>query len=91
MNTFLITFEILFPSLPVQNQIIIDAIKSFGYWAKPTSSVWLIKTYSTKEDVINRLRSSAGPNDKILVMRVGNDWIATHLSEEIVNWMKSGL
>lgn len=91
MNTFLITFELVFPSVGIQENIINDQIKSFGLWARPTSKVWLIKTYLTKEAVIDRLRNASGPNDKILVMRVTNDWIALHLPNEVIIWMKSGL
>lgn len=91
MNTFLISFEIHPPSLPMQRQIIIDSIKSFGYWAIPTNAVFLIKTFNSMEYVMNRIRSFSGPNDKILVMKVTNDWIALHLSNEVINWMKSGL
>ncbi len=91
MNTFLISFEIFAPSLPVQEGILINAIKSFGSWARPTSKIWLIKTYLTREQVMGNLRSQAGPNDSILVMLVSNDWIAINLPNDVINWMKSGL
>ena len=91
MNTFLISFEIFPPSLPAQKEIITNQIKSLGDWARPTSSTWLIKTYSSREYVIDMMKSVAGPNDRILVMRVNNDWIALHLPNDVINWMKSGL
>lgn len=91
MNTFLISFEIFPPSLPIQEGIITNQIKSFGAWARPTSSVWLIKTYSSREYVMDMLKSVAGPKDRILVMRVNDDWIALHLSYDVINWMRSGL
>ncbi len=92
MNTFLISFEIFPPSLPVQEEILIKAIKSFDSWAKPTSKkVWLIKTYLTREQVMDYLKAYIGPNDRILVMLVSNDWIALNLPNEVVNWMKLGL
>jgi hypothetical protein len=91
MNTYLITFELYSPSLPVQEQIITSAIKTFDSWAKPTSKVWLIKTYLTRDQVINYLIDNSGPNDRLLVMSVNNDWIARNLPNDVVNWMKSGL
>ncbi len=91
MNTYLITFDILPPSFPVQESILIDAIKSFGLWARPTSKVWLIKTYSTSEMVMNTLVSKSGPKDRILIMSVDNRWISRNLPTEIVTWMKSGM
>ncbi len=91
MNTFLITFEMLPPSLTVQEEILINAIKSFDSWARPTPKTWLIKTYLTREQVINYLRTYIGPNDRLLVMLVNNDWIAINLPNDVVNWMKSGL
>lgn len=91
MNTYLITYEIHPPSLPLQEGIIINAIKSFPQWARPTNKVWLIKTYLTREQVMDTIRSNAGPNDRILVMLVSNDWISLNLSNDVVNWMKTGL
>lgn len=91
MNTFLITFEIFSPSLAVQEDVFANAIKTFNSWARPTSKTWLIKTYSTREQVIDYLKAYIGPNDRILVMLVNNDWIAINLPNDVVNWMKSGL
>ena len=88
MNTFLISFETYPPSLPVQRGIIENKIRSFGAWARPTSFVWLIKTPFQREIVMNVLRTALGPNDKLLVMKVDNEWIAFHLSKDVVNWMQ---
>ena len=92
MTTFLISFEVRPPSIPgVQETVIRNSIKTFDSWARPLRNVWLIKTYLTREQVIQYLRGSLGPNDKILIMRVSNDWISINLSQEVINWMKSGL
>lgn len=91
MNTYLISFEIFSPSLIIQDEILINAIKSFGSWARPTSKVWLIKTFLSRDQVIDNLISQAGPNDRILVMSVNNDWIARNLPDDVVSWMKSGI
>lgn len=91
MNTFLITYQIFPPSLSLQEEIIINQIRSFNAWARPTGAVWLIKTYYSREFVMDQLKSVAGPNDRLLVMRVSNDWIALHLPTDVINWMKSGL
>lgn len=91
MNTFLITFEILYPSLSVQEDIITTQIKSLGSWARPTSKTWLVKTNYTRDYVMDRLQAVSGPNDRILVMRVDNDWIALHLPNDVITWMKAGL
>ena len=92
MNTFLITFEILPPSSAGQEEVLANGIKTlFNSWARPTSKIWLIKTYLTRKQVIDYLKGYLGPNDRILVMLVNNDWIAINLHNEVVNWMKSGL
>lgn len=91
MNIFLISFDIFPPSLLLQHGIIVNAIKSFGYWAKPTTAVWLIKTFYSKDYVMDRLRASAGPTDRILVMSVNKDWIALHLPNDVINWMQSNI
>ena len=91
MNTFLISFDVFPPSLAVQEVILINAIKSFDSWARPTLKVWLIKTYLDREQVMNHLTAHAGPKDRILIMLVSNDWIANNLPNDVINWMKSGL
>lgn len=91
MNTFLISFEIFPPSFAVQEEILINAIKSFDSWARLTSKVWLIKTYSAREQVMDHLRANAGPNDRIIVMLANNDWVALNLPNDVINWMKLGL
>ena len=91
MNTFLISFETYPPSLALQEGIIINQIKSLGDWAHPTSSIWLIKTFFPREYIMNTIKSVSGPNDRILVMRVNNDWISSNLPNDVINWMKIGL
>ena len=92
MNTFMVSFEIKIPSIPgVQDVVIINAIKTFDSWAHPLNNVWLIKTYFTREQVIQYLRNYLGPKDKILIMKVNYEWISLNLTNEVINWMKSGL
>lgn len=90
MNTFLISFEFLPPSFSsIQEKILVNHIKSFGSWANPTSNLWLIKTYSSKEMVMNKLRTGIGPRDRLLIMKVTNEWISFNLQSVVVDWMKS--
>jgi hypothetical protein len=90
-NTYLISFQIVSPSLPLQEGIIVNQIKSLGDWAHPTSSVWLIKTFFPRDYIMSTLKSVSGPNDRMLVMRVNNDWIASNLPNDVINWMKLGM
>lgn len=70
---------------------LINAIKSYTYWAKPLKSLWLIKADSTALQVTNYLKTFTDANDKILVIEVTNDWAAYNLPDAVVNWMKGGL
>ncbi len=86
MKIYLISYSLFFGTPEFK---IIEAIKRYSYWARPLETVWLIKTFSLKQDIINSLRSCVGPLDKILVIEITKDWISLNLSNEVVNWMKT--
>ncbi len=70
---------------------LIDAIKSYGEWAKVLESVWIIKTNSTTEQVINNLIRSIDTDDKIIVLRLTNDGMWYNLPPDVSKWLKDNL
>ncbi|HBB76279.1 MAG: hypothetical protein A2186_04225 [Candidatus Levybacteria bacterium RIFOXYA1_FULL_41_10] len=90
MNTFLITYELSllgnFSEASIENKIM-----SFGYWARPLKNTWLIKTSYAKEYVMDNMRPHFSTSDKLLIMKVSDEWISLNLQDEVINWMKSGL
>lgn len=90
MNTYLITYNFSKPNLLLEMNLI-TAIKSFNFWARPLPNVWLIRTMGYRNNVMGVLQNYIGPQDKLLIMKVDNDWISLHLEKDVVSWMQSGL
>ena len=64
-------------------------IQSYGIWAKPLESLWLIKTNETASSIMEKLKTSIDKDDKLLIIEVKNHWSGLHLSDEVVKWMKN--
>lgn len=90
MKTFLISYDLINKTIFDYTKLI-DYIKSFGIWAKPLESVWLIKTNMSAVDLVNQIRSVTYPNDKILVIEITNNWASFNISREVSDWMRQGM
>lgn len=86
MKTYLITYESTY-----QPTMLINKIKQFQYWARPTNQVWLVKSTSDRNSIYNYLLTGTFYYGKLLIIEVTNDWIAKNLSNEVVQWMQGGL
>lgn len=91
MKTYLISYDLKQPASVYNYNKIGGAIRSFGIFAKPLESLWLIKTNFTALQVYNYLIKYIHSGDKLLVIHVDNDWIAYNLENSVINWMRSGL
>ena len=90
MNTILISYDLQTPGKDYVN--LWDHIKSYGNYAKPLESVWLIRTYSSAEQVRNIAINHIDPNDKIFVVDVTSRESAWHkLTTKVVEWIGSVL
>lgn len=87
MYTYLIIYESIFE----KDEAVTSCVKSFGTWANPLKEVWLIKTYLGRQAIYDKIKASSPFLNKLLVIRVTNDWITFNLSQEILQWMKEGL
>lgn len=92
MKTLLISYDLGVPETSDDYKTLIAYIKSFGTWAKPLYSVWLIKTDKTCAQVRDELNAKIDTNDKTLVMDVtGVDWASMRVDREVTEWMKKNL
>lgn len=91
MKTFLISYDLLNKSIFDYSKLI-EYIKSYGTWAKPLESFWLIKTDKDIGIVRDELRVKVSTNDKIVVMDVTNvNWATLSISKEVTDWMTENL
>ena len=88
MNTILISYDLRIPGKDYAN--IWEHLRSYGNWAKPLESVWLIKTSYNAEQVRNSAISHIDQNDKIFVVDVTSRACAwKNLAAEVVKWIGS--
>lgn len=91
MKTFLISYDLL--NKPIYDYSrLITYIKSYGAWAKPLESFWLIKTNKDIATVRDEIKSVVSANDKIIVMDVTSvNWATFNISKEVTDWMNEDL
>jgi hypothetical protein len=84
--TYIITYDL---NSPGQNYPALhEAIKSFGTWAKPLESTWLVETDLTAQGISARLRPYMDGNDSLLVIGVTRDYQG-HLATSIWDWLRA--
>lgn len=90
MNTYLISYDLMRPG---QNYTTLHThIKSYGNWAKPLESFWLIKSSATAVQIKNAIRAHVDANDKVIVINVtGREAAWVNLPDDVSTWIKSTL
>jgi hypothetical protein len=68
-------------------QPVYDYIKSFGYWARPLASLWLVRTAKSASTVRDELNRLVDANDEVAIFDVTGDAWATNFSDAHVEWM----
>ena len=92
MKTYLISYDLGVPETSEDYKSLIAYIKSYGTWAKPLYSEWLIRTDKTCAQVRDEIGKQTDSNDKVLVIDVtGTAWASNHLDKEVTDWMKKNL
>lgn len=90
MHTILISYDLKKPGQNYQD--LWDHLKSYGTWAKPVESVWLVKTSSSAETVRNDAIRHIDTNDKIIVIDVTSQAAAwKNLTSEVSSWITKNL
>lgn len=91
MKTLLISYDLL-NKADYDYTKLIDYIKSYGNWAKPLESFWLIKTDKNISMVRDELKNNVSAGDKIIVMDITSvNWATLSISEEVTGWMQSNV
>jgi hypothetical protein len=92
MKTYLISYDLRIPETASDYQRLIDFIKSYGSWATPLKSVWLVKTSKTVAQVRDEINVKTDANDGLLVIDVtGANWGTVGVSDKVTDWMKQNL
>ncbi len=91
MSTLLISYDLQAPGKDYEK--LWDYLRTYGNWARPLESVWLIKTDKTPEEVRNLIQNSyIDRNDKIFVVDVtGKSAAWDNLVAEVSTWIKNNL
>lgn len=90
MNTYLISYDLIRPDKNYTN--LHAHLKSYGLWAKPLESVWLIKSSSGVEQLRNLIQTHMDANDKLIVVDVTSRAAAwNNLPADIGTWIKNSL
>lgn len=88
MNTILISYDLQTPGKDYVN--LWNHLRSYGNYARPLESVWLIRTGSNAKQVRDIAINHIDQNDKIFVVDVTGKESAWHrLTEKIVEWIGS--
>ena len=92
MFTYLISYDLSKPENSDDYKALIAYIKSFGLWAKPQKSLWIIKSPSTIDVVRTTIRQNMDSNDKLLVLDItGDNWATYNQSKTITDWLQKNV
>ena len=90
MNTYLILYDLIRPDKNYTN--LHAHLKSYGLWAKPLESAWLIKSSAGVEQLRNSIQAHMDENDKLLVIDVTSRAAAWNkLPADVGTWIKNSL
>ena len=66
-----------------------EGIKSYGtYWCQ-SETVWFIQSTNTTKEILDNLKKFIEATDKLLVVKVQEDWWGIGYKEEEYSWMKA--
>ena len=67
---------------------LIEAIRAYGTWWHQSKSTWFIETDKTAKQIFENLNPHLYKNDKLIVVKIQENWWATGHSEKEYKWMK---
>lgn len=92
MNTYLISYDLVWPENSSDYTRIINHIKSLWNWANPLKSLFLIVTDTPLSTIRDGIWKVTDDNDKILVIDITWDsWGTKHISQEVNNWLNTNV
>lgn len=90
MNTISVSYDLKAPGKDYSR--LWNHLKSYGNYARPLESYWLIRTGYSVEQVRNSCKTYVDQNDKIFVVDVtGRPSAWNNISVAVVDWIGSTL
>lgn len=92
MTTFLISYDLRGKDETSEDyKRLIDKIKSYSSWARPTYSDWFIVTEKSAESVRDEVKGFIDSNDRLLVTKASAPGAWVGLPDEVSTWLKNNL
>lgn len=89
MNTYLITYDLRRPRKSYQP--LHEAIKSYKTYWHHLDSTWIVCTNKTAVEIKKHLKSYLDSNDKLLVMKTGEEVALTRSLKKGQKWLEKYL
>jgi len=89
MNTYVVSYDLINQK---NYEGLIEEIKSsYGTWAKPLESFWLVKTSSSASQIRDELKKVLDKDDKLIVIEVGSFCATYNVSNEVTAWIHDNI
>jgi len=90
LNTLLISYDLKTPGKDYVK--LWEHLRSYGNWARPLESVWLLRSSYSTEQVRDSILNYIDKNDKIFIVDVTDRLAAwENLTADVVQWIGSTL
>lgn len=89
MKTYLVTYDLSAPSRNYDD--LFKHLKSYGTWAHPVESVWLVVTDRTAAQVRDAAKAYLDRNDKLFVTKATVDGAWSGLPTSTSDWLQKHL
>ncbi|MBF0325305.1 MAG: hypothetical protein HQL42_09545 [Alphaproteobacteria bacterium] len=64
-----------------------EAIKSYGTWARPLESYWLVVSSKSAVEIRDHLTKHMDSNDKLLVAKLSGEAAWINLAKDVSDWI----
>ena len=85
MANFIVSYDLSKPNRDYDR--IINAIDAYNS-VRITESCWLINTYNTAVGIRDYLKQFIDSDDKLAVIKLGDDWATVSINTEAKKWLK---
>ncbi|OHX41688.1 CRISPR-associated protein Cas2 [Cytobacillus oceanisediminis] len=89
MKSYLISYDLIGPNRDYDS--VTEKIKSYGTWARPLESVWIIKSDDSATTIRDNVFSVMDSNDKLIVTGLTGEAAWQNLSPKLSEWLKENL
>lgn len=89
MATYVITYDLRAPGRNYDD--LIGHLKSYGTWARPTESTWVIVTDDSAVQVRDAAKQYIDSNDKLFVVESGGVGAWKSLPQSTTDWLRKYL